>query len=80
MDSVVQTAASQEEQKVLFPPELVRSHRPAASREEKKTFAPARDYSLETGNEKLADEIDFFLLWWSKCNIWCCQIVEKLPD
>lgn len=47
---------------MLFPAELVHSHRPAASREEKKTFAPARDYSLETGNEKLVDEIDFFLI------------------
>lgn len=54
--------AASQEQKVLFPPELVRSHRPATSREKKKTFAPARDYSLETGNEKLADEIDFFLI------------------
>lgn len=36
------------------------SHRPAASQEEMKTFAPADDCSLETGNEKLADEIDFF--------------------
>lgn len=46
----------------------------------RKTFPQVSDYSSEAGNEKLAEEIDFLLLWWCECNIWCFQVAAKRPD
>lgn len=35
----------------------------APQKEARKTFPQVSDYSSEAGNEKLAEEIDFLLLW-----------------
>lgn len=52
----------------------------APQKEARKTFPQVSDYSSEAGNEKLAEEIDFLLLWWRECNIWCFQVASKRPD
>lgn len=52
----------------------------APQREARKTFPQVSDYSSEAGTEKLAEEIDFLLLWWHECNIWRFQVAAKRAD
>lgn len=58
----------------LMPHALIQQ---APRREARETFPQVSDYSSEAGNEKLAGEIDFLLLWWRECNIWRFQVCRQ---